>query len=167
MSRSIAAQAQRHGRPIDQSGRCYLYPAVYTNIHWPDGSARAEFIGICDRDSHEVAKKFVGTLGTAKRQFEKWADAMNTPEQEEQEKNEVESMTTPKPVPTQHEEIHKALPEKLYALAYKRGNTTRYVMAFESMDEACDAASVSEKALDVAGVDGEYTVDEIPVRWSR
>lgn len=163
MSRSIAAQAQRHGRPIDQSGCCYLYPAVYTNTHWPDGSVRAEFIGICDRDSHEVAKKFAGTLGTAKRQFEKWADSMNTLEQEEQEKNEVKSMTTPKPVPTQH----KAQPEKLYALAYKRGNTTRYVMAFESMDEACDAAGVSEKALDVAGVDGEYTVDEIPVRWSR
>ena len=59
------------------------------------------------------------------------------------------------------------MPEKLFALAFKRGSNTRYVMAFADEGAAYDAAEIAQASLEVASVDGEYTVDEVPVRWGR
>jgi predicted aconitase with swiveling domain len=62
-------------------------------------------------------------------------------------------------------ESGRKLPDRLYALAYHRGSTVRYVMAFASDDEALTAAEISEKAREVAAMDGEYSVEEISVKW--
>ena len=104
----------------------------------------------------------MGTFADVQKRFFRWAEGMPQtmeimrPEKARKKEEKVAEEAKPD---------ERNLPEKLYALAYKHGSTTKYLMAFEDMDAAMDAADVSGKALEIAGVDGEWTVDELPVRW--
>ena len=154
------------GRPLMVVGDCRLYAdrgshAVNSkgvrNVFW---GVRSVIGGGYEN------QRFSGTRKDVERKFEEWAKQRprvlgkeeKLDKKPEQAREQACEQYVCKPTKPQ-------LPETLYALAYKRGTTVRYVMAFADLDAATDAADVAGKALEVAGVDGEYTIDELQVRW--
>lgn len=54
----------------------------------------------------------------------------------------------------------------VYLLAYQQQRTTKGVAVFERMEDAIDMSDALTVALDATGMEGKYTVDELPV-WGR
>jgi len=54
--------------------------------------------------------------------------------------------------------------EKVYVLSYRNGRVSKLVAAYLSDTDALEMADALGTALEVSGADGEYTVDELPVR---
>lgn len=79
------------------------------------------------------------------------------PKPQPKPKKEVPAMPTPKQL---------AKPETVYLLAFKGQRTSKPVAVYLDMEEAINTQDASTVALDVAGYEGEYTVEEIPV-WPR
>lgn len=147
--------------PLARRLDCTLYPAKGgKRVH--NAGIRNTYWGVCRRKGLEQEQRFVGTFADVQKRFFRWAEGMPQtmeimrPEKARNKEEKVAEEAKPD---------ERKLPEKLYALAYKHGSTTKYLMAFENMDAAMDAADVSDRALVIAGVDGEWTVDELPVRW--
>lgn len=106
-------------------------------------------------------RQFEGSQERATKEFERWVrkqfrGAAAVEREAARETTKEETVATKQEQPR---------PQKLWALVYKRGNTAKVAMAFADENAAYDAASVNAKALEVAGVDGEWTVDELEVRW--
>lgn len=158
--------------PLARRGECVLYPAK--GQRRVTGAGRHAYWGVCRAYGLEQEQRFDGAFEDVRRRFDAWADGIPA-RMEIARPGRAQPHGAEAPGETEGEEAMEdvraqgpeRLPERLYALAYKRGTAVRYVMAFESDDEALDAAEVAGKALEVAGVDGEYTVDELSVRWGR
>lgn len=57
-------------------------------------------------------------------------------------------------------------PDAVYLLAFKGQRTSKPLAAYLDLGEAISMQDALTVALDVQGLEGEYTVDEIPV-WPR
>lgn len=148
--------------PLARRLDCTLYPAKGgKRVH--SAGIRNTYWGVCRREGLEQEQRFVGTFADVQKRFFVWAEGM--PQTMEIVKPEKARKKEEPEMATEAEQKERKMPEKLYALAYKHGSASKYVMAFADMDAAMDAADVAGKALEIAGVDGEYTVDELPVRW--
>lgn len=110
--------------------------------------------GVCDgrRD-----QKFSGLYKEVVPRFERWAAVR--PEEAEEEKEETVAKETEGAAKAQER------PDRLWSLVFRRGSTSRVMMAFADESRAYDMADLNTKALEVAGADGEWTVDELEVRW--
>lgn len=153
------------GRPLKTIGDCRLYAdkgshavnnAGIRNVFW---GVRSVMGGQYEN------QRFTGTRKECEAKFEEWARTRPMVKAKTKDKEAKKVSEPVKKVPVEQAKEQR-LPSIMYALAYKRGNTVKYVMAFNDEDAAIDAADALCEALDVAGVDGDYTVDELKVRWS-
>lgn len=167
---SASKHPYNRNAPLVRLGGCTLYPAVGERAVRSKGK-RNSYWGVCETTGLEQMQRFDGYYDVVQRQFAHWVDGipkmMSIEPVKKQQGTEKEKEMSTGQNATQPSASERVMPDRLYAVAYKRGTAVRYVMAFESDDDALDAAEVSGKALEVAGVDGEYTVDELPVRWRR
>lgn len=142
------------GSPLARSGDARLYAdrgakgvAFRRNVFW----------GVCDgrRD-----QKFSGLYKEVVPRFERWAvERHEEAEEAEEEKEETVAKETEGAAKAQER------PDRLWSLVFRRGSTSRVMMAFADESRAYDMADINTKALEVAGADGEWTVDELEVRW--
>ena len=77
-------------------------------------------------------------------------------QERKQERKEQPQMPTPQ----------AKTPENVYLLSFKDQRTTKPLVAYLDMGEAISMQDAMTLVLDVQGLEGEYTVDELPV-WPR
>lgn len=124
--------------------------------HVSGQGANSAYVGTCRvPGGREQTRKMRGDRESVKKRWLDWQKAViEQDERMEMAKSTEEAKTAP--AAGQAPQV-----AKIYVLRFASGRNSKNVLAFADQEKALATACALEPALDIAGVDGEYTVDEV------
>jgi len=128
--------------------------------HVSGNGANSVYVGTCTTpDGREQTRRMRGDRDSVRERWLGWQEKTIEDYEARIEKEGVMA-TKEKDAAT----ADAAVQGKVYVLRFASGRNSKNVLAFESQDKALAMACALEPALDIAGADGEYTVDEVPLQ---